>query len=313
MEQQGISTRRKHTRKLWANIKRDRYLLLLVAIPVLYFIVFHYIPMYGIQIAFKRYSPGLGIWGSKWVGLKWFKEFFSSLYAKRVIGNVLILNIMRLVLAFPLPVIFALLLNELRFSRYKRVVQTISYMPHFISTVVVVGMMVTFLSPNGGIVNQFITAFGGKPINFMVESKYFRFLYIFSGVWQNLGWDSIIYLAALSGIDVEQYEAARIDGAGRWQQAVHITLPGIAPTIIILMILDVGNMMSVGYEKIILMYNPATYDVADVISSYVYRMGIVNNDFSFATAVDLFNSVVNCLLLVTVNKISKTVSDIALW
>ncbi len=313
MAQKAVRPRRGTRRPLWAYVKRDQYLLLLVAIPILYFVIFHYLPLYGVQIAFKRYSPGKGIWGSPWVGLQWFQEFFSSIYAGRVIGNVLILNGLRLVFAFPLPIVFALLLNELRMARYKRVVQTISYMPHFISTVVVVGMLVTFVSPNGGIVNQVVAALGGTPINFMSESRYFRPLYILSGVWQNLGWDSIIYLAALSGIDQEQYEAARIDGAGRWQQALHITLPGIAPTIIILLILDVGNMMSVGYEKIILMYNPATYDVADVISSYVYRMGIVNNDFSFASAVDLFNSVINCLLLVSVNRLSRSISDTALW
>ncbi len=313
MAQKAVRPRRGTRRPLWAYVKRDQYLLLLVAIPILYFVIFHYLPLYGVQIAFKRYSPGKGIWGSPWVGLQWFREFFSSIYAGRVIGNVLILNGLRLVFAFPLPIVFALLLNELRMARYKRVVQTISYMPHFISTVVVVGMLVTFVSPNGGIVNQVVAALGGTPINFMSESRYFRPLYILSGIWQNLGWDSIIYLAALSGIDQEQYEAARIDGAGRWQQALHITLPGIAPTIIILLILDVGNMMSVGYEKIILMYNPATYDVADVISSYVYRMGIVNNDFSFASAVDLFNSVINCLLLVSVNRLSRSISDTALW
>lgn len=300
-------------KKLHVLISRDRYLLAMVAIPLIYFILFHYVPMYGVQIAFKRYSPGRGIWGSAWVGLKWFEEFFSSIYAGRLIRNILILNILRLVIAFPLPILFALLLNELRNVRYKKLVQTVSYMPHFISTVVVVGMIFTFLSPNDGIVNAVIKRLGGNPINFMGESQYYRGTYLISGIWQNLGWDSIIYLAALSNIDMEQYEAARIDGANTRQQMWHITLPGIAPTIIILLILDIGNMMSIGYEKTILMYSPATYDVADVISSYVYRVGIVNNEFSFAAAVDLFNSVVNCILLVGVNTLSKKVTDVALW
>ncbi len=295
------------------NVVRDRYLLLLVLLPVLYFIIFHYVPMYGLQIAFKRYSPGRGIWGSPWVGLKWFEQFFGSYFAGRLIRNVLLLNIYSLLWGFPLPILFALLLNEVKNGIFKRVVQTISYMPHFISVVVVVGMVFSFLSVNGGIVNVMLEHLGIEPINFMSEPKWFRTIYIASGVWQSFGWGSIIYLAALSGIDTEQYEAARIDGANRIQQIVHITIPGILPTVIILLILQCGRMMSVGYEKIILMYNTATYEVADVISTYVYRNGILGGEFSFSTAVDLFNNVCNCLLLVTINWISRKVSDISLW
>ena len=295
------------------NVVRDRYLLLLVLLPVLYFIIFHYVPMYGLQIAFKRYSPGRGIWGSPWVGLKWFEQFFGSYFAGRLIRNVLLLNIYSLLWGFPLPILFALLLNEVKNGIFKRVVQTISYMPHFISVVVVVGMVFSFLSVNGGIVNVMLEHLGIEPINFMSEPKWFRTIYIASGVWQSFGWGSIIYLAALSAIDTEQYEAARIDGANRIQQIVHITIPGILPTVIILLILQCGRMMSVGYEKIILMYNTATYEVADVISTYVYRNGILGGEFSFSTAVDLFNNVCNCLLLVTINWISRKVSDISLW
>ena len=295
------------------NVVRDRYLLLLVLLPVLYFIIFHYVPMYGLQIAFKRYSPGRGIWGSPWVGLKWFEQFFGSCFAGQLVRNVLLLNIYSLLWGFPLPILFALLLNEVKNGIFKRVVQTISYMPHFISVVVVVGMVFSFLSVNGGIVNVMLEHLGIEPINFMSEPKWFRTIYIASGVWQSFGWGSIIYLAALSGIDTEQYEAARIDGANRIQQIVHITIPGILPTVIILLILQCGRMMSVGYEKIILMYNTATYEVADVISTYVYRNGILGGEFSFSTAVDLFNNVCNCLLLVTINWISRKVSDISLW
>jgi len=299
--------------KLKKNISRDKYLLLLVALPVLYYVVFHYVPMYGLQIAFKRYSPGRGIWGSPWVGFKWFQQFFGSYFAGRLIRNVLLLNIYNLIWAFPLPIIFALMLNEVKNAAFKRVVQTISYMPHFISVVVVVGMVFSFLSVNDGVVNMALENLGVQPINFMSEPKWFRTIYIASGVWQSFGWGSIIYLAALSGIDVEQYEAARIDGANRFQQIIHITIPGILPTVIILLILQCGRMMSVGYEKIILMYNTATYEVSDVISTYVYRNGILGGGFSFSTAVDLFNNICNCILLVAINWVSRKVSDISLW
>lgn len=295
------------------TIKRDKYLLLMVILPIAYYIIFHYVPMYGLVMAFKNYSPGLGIAGSKWVGLQWFTTFFSSIYAGRVISNVLVLNFYRIIVSFPIPIIFALLLNEIRWSRFKKTVQTISYLPHFISAVVVVGMVMTFLSPNDGIVNALLKNMGYNTINFMSEPKYFVSIYVLMGLWQGIGWSSIIYLAALSGIDVQQYEAAYMDGANRWQQIIHITLPGLAPTIIILLILDIGNMMSVGYEKIILMYNPATYKVADVISSYVYRVGLLGSNYSFGAAIDFFNSIINCTLLITVNKISKKITDISLW
>ncbi|NSW92215.1 MAG: sugar ABC transporter permease [Firmicutes bacterium] len=298
---------------LCRNIARDKYLILLVLFPVIYFIVFHYIPMYGVIIAFKDFSPSKGILGSPWVGLRWFYEFFNSNYAFRLIRNVLLLNLYNLVWGFPIPIMFALLLNELKNGLFKRIVQTVSYLPHFISVVVIVGMVVIFLSPYGGIINVIIEKLGYKSINFMSKPEWFRTIYIATGIWQEFGWNSIIYLAALSSIDPQLYEAAKIDGASRWKQVIHITLPGLAPTIIILFILQVGRMMKVGFEKIILMYNPATYEVSDVISPYVYRVGLLGGEFSFASAVDLFNSVINFILLVSVNKLSKKLTDIALW
>lgn len=299
--------------EIWKNIKRDKYLLLLLTPVVLYYFIFHYIPMYGAIIAFKDYNPGIGFWNSPWVGFKWFKQFFESFYFWRLIRNALLLNIYGLIFGFPIPIIFALLLNEIKDGFFKRSVQTVSYLPHFISLVVVVGMMVNFLSPVDGIVNQILKSLGREPINFMGEPRWFRFLYITSGIWQEFGWSSIIYLAALSAIDPTLYDAAKVDGANRWQQMLNITLPGITPTIIILLILNIGYILSVGFEKIILMYQPMTYEVADVISTYVYRRGILGGDYSFSSAVGLFNSAVNFTLLIIVNRISRRLSEISLW
>ncbi len=298
---------------LLKNIKRDKFLLFMIILPVSYYVIFHYIPMYGVIIAFKEFSPMKGILGSPWVGFKWFKEFFDSVFFFRLVRNVLLINLYSLFWSFPIPIIFALMLNELKDGLFKRVVQTVSYLPHFVSVVVIVGMIVNFLSPTDGLVNILIKNMGFKPINFMNETKWFRTIYISTGIWQSFGWNSIIYLAALSSIDPEQYDAAKIDGANRWKQILHITIPGILPTIIILLILQIGRMMSIGFEKINLMYNPATYEVSDVISTYVYRIGILGGEFSFAAAVGLFNSAINFILLLSVNKLSKKLTDIALW
>ncbi|HHY82945.1 MAG TPA: sugar ABC transporter permease [Clostridiales bacterium] len=294
-------------------IIRDRYLILLVAPVVIYYFVFHYIPMYGAVIAFKDFSAGQTIWGSEWAGLKWFQEFFRSVYFGRLISNTLILSSLSLVFSFPVSIIFALLLNEIRRKALKRVIQTVSYLPHFISLVVMVGMMSNFLSPSDGVVNQILKNFGMQPIDFMGESAWFRPLYIGSGIWQSFGWNSIIYMAALIAIDPNLYEAARIDGCSRWQEMLHITIPGLMPTAVMLLILALGNLMNVGFEKIILMYSPATYDVADVISTYVYRRGILSAQYSFGAAVGLFNSVINFILLLSINKISKLYTQISLW
>ncbi len=303
-----------HRQNLWPRIVQEKYLLLLLVPGLAYYIIFHYGPMYGIVIAFKNFKGGTSsIFVAPWVGLKWFQEFFGSYYFGRLLSNTLIISVYNLIFGFPIPILFALTLHEMRGHRFKRVVQTVSYLPHFISVVVIVGMMQTMLDANDGVVNHLIRSSGGNAINFFGTPKWFRPLYIGSGVWESFGWNSIIYLAALTSIDPALYEAARMDGANRWQQTVHVSLPGILPTLVILLIMQLGRTMSVGYEKIILMYTPATYDVADVISTYVYRRGIVNGQFSFATAVGLFNSVINMALLITVNTVSRRISDISLW
>ncbi|MCM3747868.1 ABC transporter permease subunit [Paenibacillus pasadenensis] len=299
--------------RLRKNTSRDKFLVLLVLPSVIYFIVFHYVPMYGILMAFKDFSPSQGIWNSPWVGLKWIREFFDSIYSFRLIKNVLLLNLYGLLWGFPAPIIFALLLNEIRRNVFKRVVQTVSYMPHFISVVVIAGMTITFLSPNDGIVNVMLDKLGLARINFLSEVDWFRTIYISTDVWASFGYSSILYLAALAAIDPQLYEAARIDGASRFRQLLHVTLPGIAPTIIILLLLQLGRMMSVGFEKIILLYNPSTYEVSDVISSYVYRIGLVGGEFSFAAAVDLMNATINFALIVTFNWLSRRLTQTSLW
>ncbi|WP_282943250.1 ABC transporter permease subunit [Paenibacillus sp. RC67] len=279
---------------------------------VLFFAIFHYVPMYGAIIAFKDYSPRLGIWGSPWVGLEHFQSFFGGLYFWRVLKNTILISLYELLFGFPAPIILALLLNEIRSSLFKRTVQTVTYMPHFISLVVVCGMIKEFTSSTG-IVNDVIAYFGGERISLLLEPEYFRTLFISSGVWQHIGWGTIIYLAALTGIDPEQYEAAKIDGAGRWKQMLHITLPGIMPTIVILIILDIGRLMNVGSEKIILLYNPSTYETADVIGSYVYRIGLQEMNYSFSSAVGLFNSVINFTLVIFSNWLSRKLNETSLW
>jgi putative aldouronate transport system permease protein len=301
---------------LWTTIGRDirrNKLLYLMVLPVIaYYVIFDYGPMYGLQIAFKDYSPGDGIWGSRWVGLANFTEFFQSYYFWRLIRNTLLISVYELIFGFPAPIILALLLNELRKQAFKRIVQTVTYLPHFISVVVVVGMLVDFLARDG-VVNQVLGYLGVEARSYLSEPGWFRFLYVSSGIWQQIGWGSIIFLAALSNIDPSLYEAAKVDGAGRWKQMLHITIPGIMPTVIILLILRMGSMMSVGSEKILLMYNPLTYDTADVISTFVYRKGILEASYSYTTAVGLFNAVIAFLLVIISNSISKRVSETKLW
>jgi len=298
---------------IYRNTVQNKHLLFLVLPVFIYYVIFHYIPMYGVVISFKKYIPGQGLFQGEWVGLKWFISFFKSFYFPRLIKNTFLLSFYGLLWGFPIPIIFALALNEVRNNTFKRTVQTISYLPHFISVVVVVGMMFNFLSPTSGIINNFIKSMGKEPISFLNDASKFRTLYISSGIWQSFGWDSIVYLASISSIDAQLYEASRIDGCNRLQQIAYVTIPGIMPTIIILLILRMGSLLSVGYEKIILMYNPATYQVADVISTYVYRRGIIGAEYSFAAAVGLFNSAVNFIFLFIVNRISKKIADISLW
>lgn len=284
-----------------------------MTIPLLlWYIIFCYIPMYGIIISFKDFSFSKGIMDSTWVGLKHFRAFFESYYAWRVIRNTLLISIYQLIFGFPAPIILALLLNELRISVFKRLVQSLTYLPHFISMVVICGMIVDFTAQDG-LINHIIVQLHGNPVSFLLQPEWFRPIYISSEIWQGIGWGSIIYLAALSGIDSQQYEAAIIDGANRWKQFVYVTLPGIMPTIVILLILQIGSFMSQGAEKIILLYNPATYETADTISSFVYRRGITEASYSFSAAVGLFNSSVNVLLLVTANWISGKVNETTMW
>lgn len=294
------------------DLKLNKYVYLMLIPVVAYYIVFYYVPMYGLQIAFKDFSPGLGLWESPWVGFQHFESFFNSYYFWRLLRNTLLLSFYELLFGFPAPIILALLLNELRSVVFKRAVQTITYMPHFISIVVISGMLVDFLARDG-LINIVLSWFGVEPIAFLGESSWFRTIFVSSNIWQSVGWGSIIYLSAMSGIDPSLYEAAKVDGASRWKQTMHITLPGIMPTVIILLILQIGTLMSVGTEKILLLYNSTTYETADVIGTFVYRKGILESDFSYSSAVGLFNSVINFILLISANAISRRTSDTKLW
>lgn len=288
--------------------------LYLMVIPALtYFIIFAYGPMYGVQIAFKDYIATKGIWGSPWVGFKHFERFFNGYYAGRLIGNTLKINILSLIFGFPLPIIFALMLNEIGHTGYKKVIQTVSYAPHFISTVVVVSMITLFLSPSNGVVNKLIEACGGDAVYFLGEPKYFIPVYIISNVWQSLGWSSIIYISALSNVSNEVMEAAYIDGASRFKRILHVSLPCIMPTIIIMLINQVGHIMSVGFEKVLLLQNNLNMSASDVIATYTYRCGLVGGEYSYSAAIGLFNSIINFILIITVNNISKKYSETSLW
>ncbi|WP_442951763.1 ABC transporter permease [Paenibacillus sp. GYB006] len=294
------------------DLIRNRYIYLMLIPVIIYYGIFHYGPMYGLLIAFKDFGIAVGVWDSPWVGFTHFQNFFENPYFWRLLRNTLMISFYELLFAFPAPIILALLLNEIRLVFFKRIVQTISYLPHFISIVVVAGMLVDFVARDG-LINNILGFIGIEPIAFLQDPGWFRSIYVSSGIWQGIGWGSIIYLAAMSSIDPTLYDAARIDGAGRWKQTLHITIPGIMPTIVILLILNIGSILAVGSEKIILLYNPLTYETADVISTYVYRKGILGADFGYSAAVGLFNSVISFILLVVANTISKRVSEHRLW
>lgn len=300
--------------RLARDLKRNKIIYLLGLLCLAYYVIFYYLPMGGIVIAFKNFRPAQGIFGSKWADpwYKYFEQFFNGYYFERLLTNTLLINFFDLLFGFPAPIILALLLNELRSNKYKRAVQTVSYLPHFVSQVVVCGIILDFFSASG-VVNQVIQALGGQPIFFMQKSEWFRPIYVGSGIWQGIGYGSIIYLSALSGVDMELYDSAAIDGCNRFKRVIHITLPGILPTIIIMLILRVGNMMSVGFEKVVLLYNELIFETADVFSSFVYRYGMTKGNYSYATAVGLFNSVFNFLLLIGVNALSRKVSETSLW
>lgn len=295
------------------KMKKSWQLYVIIALPVLILLVFSYGPMYGLQIAFKDFVPTKGIVGSQWVGMKHFKAFVSSYQFKRLIKNTLTISLYSLIANFPAAIILAVAVNECKCKWYKKTVQMITYAPHFISTVVMAGIVLMVLSPYSGVINNIIEAFGGKRIDFMANPNYFKHIYVGSGVWQTMGFNSIIYISALAGIDPTLHEAAVVDGATRWQRIWNVDLPGIAPTIITMLILNCGKIMTVGYEKILLLQNSVNISSSDVISTYVYRVGLENAQYSFSTAVGLFNSVINLILLVSVNKIAKRVSETSLW
>lgn len=294
------------------DLRRNWSLYLLVMPVLLFFFFFEYMPMYGALIAFQDYRPAKGF-GAEWVGFKHFIRFFESPFAFQLIRNTLVINVLELVFSFPVPVILALILNEIKPSKFKTVSVILMYLPHFISIVIVCGMINQFCMTNG-LFNDIIVFFGGKRSSLLQRSDLYRTIYVGSGIWRGMGWGTIIYTAALSGIDSELYDAAAIDGAGRWKQTLHVTLPGIAPTIITFVILRMGSMMSLGYEKTMLLYNNAIMDVADVVSTYVYRSGLGGgNQYSYSTAVSLMNTTVNIILLTVANKISRKVSETSLW
>jgi putative aldouronate transport system permease protein len=282
-------------------------------LPFLVIVVFSYGPMFGVQIAFKEFRARAGIWGSPWIGFLHFRTFFNSYQFSRVLINTLGISLYGMIAGFPIPIILALLVNESNRNRFKKAVQLITFAPHFISTVVMTSMIMMVLSVYGGPINNVLALMGAERIDFMARPALFKSIYVWSGIWQHMGYSSVIYIAALSAIDPALYEAATIDGASKFQKILYIDLPGIAPTIIILLILNCGSIMSVGYEKILLMQNPLNMSASDVISTYVYRMGLENAQYSFSAAVGLFNSVVNAVLLVLVNQVARKVGETSLW
>ncbi len=294
------------------DFDRNKALYLMIAPVIILYIIFSYIPMFGVVIAFKDYRPASGVLGSAWSGIKHFKAFFTGYYFARTVRNTLMLSLLNLIFAFPAPIALALLLNEVRSSKYKRLVQTFTYFPHFVSQVVICGIILQFCLSDG-LFNSIRGFFGLPAESLLQDPANFRSVYIASSIWQGVGWGSIIYLAAITGIDPQLYEAAALDGASRIQNVFNITLPGIRNTVVILFIMQIGRMMSVGTEKILLLYNPAIYETSDVISTYVYRRGMINMDWSFSTAVDLFNSVINFGLVIMANAVSRRVSETSLF
>ena len=292
---------------------RDWQLYFMLLLPIAYYILFKYMPMYGTLIAFKKFSAKKGIWGSTCVGFKNFEKFLSDPYFYKLVRNTLLINLNNLLFAFTSSIIFALLLNEMKHKLYRKVVQTVSYLPHFISTVVVCGLVTNFTRTNGGIINDLIAMLGGERISFLNRAEYFRPIYVISEIWQHMGWDAIIYIAALLSIEPQLYEAASIEGANRFQKMLYVTLPGIAPTITIMLIMRIGHLMSLGYEKVLLLYSGATYETADIISTYVYRRGLLTADFSYGTAIDLFQTVISLILVTSTNCLGKKIGGAGLW
>lgn len=299
--------------RLIADMKKNYILYLMILPVVIYYLVFAYGPMYGVQLAFKDYHIKKGIWGSDFIGLEHFRRFFSSYSFEQLIKNTIGISVYSIVVGFPIPIVFALMLNYLRSKNLKKVVQMVSYAPYFISTVVMAGMLIIFLDGDTGIVNKVVEFFGGEPVRFLSRPEMFKSIFVWSGVWQGMGFSSIIYISALSGVDYEMHEAAIVDGASIYKRMWHIDLPSIRPTIMMLLILNMGQLMNVGFEKVFLLQNSLNMQTSDVISTFVYRVGLINNDYGYSTAVGLFNSVINVILLVVANKLSKKFTEESLW
>nr|WP_230415035.1 ABC transporter permease subunit [Paenibacillus allorhizosphaerae] len=297
----------------WKRVLHNYELYLFILPTLAYFILFHYVPMYGVQIAFKNFIAVKGVAGSPWVGFEHFERFFESYQFITVMRNTLGISLYELLVAFPAPILLALLLNQVTSERFKKIVQTVTYAPHFISVVVIAGMLYLFLSPKHGLVNQILVLLGVDPVFFMASPEWFKTIYVFSGIWQNIGWAAIIYLAALSGVNPDLHEAAVVDGATKLQRIRHIDLPTIMPTIVILLILNVGHLMSIGFEKVYLLQNQLNIDASEIIQTYVYKAGLMNAQFSYSAAIGLFNSIVNFILLISVNQLAKKTKQASLW
>lgn len=294
-------------------LKRDWSLWMFCIPGIVLTFIFSYIPMYGVQIAFRKFNARAGIWGSEWVGMRYFIRFFESPYFGQTISNTLILSLYSLIVSFPIPIVLALMLNSFRHAKYRKVIQTVTYAPNFISTIVMCGMLILFLSPSVGIINNVIKMFGGEAVNFMAKKEYWRHLYVWSGVWQGMGWSSVIYFAALSGISPELHEAAKCDGATKFQLIRYIDLPSILPTATILLIMNCGSILSIGFEKAYALQNDLNLSVSEIISTYVYKVGLLDNNMSYSSAIGLFNTLVNMVMLIIVNTVSDKLSGNSLF
>ena len=312
----GTQRKVRPKRNLKKEIYRDRYLLLMLVPVLLYYVIFCYLPMSGLVMAFNQYQIGSGLRGiftAKFVGLRWFRQFFGSIYLRRLVRNTFLLQLYSLIFGFPVPILFAIAVTQVPRRKVRRRIQIVTYLPYFISTVVVCGMITNFLSPSGGIVNHLLNRLGYESINFLNLPEWFRTIYVVSGIWQGFGFNSIVFVASIMTIPRDLFEAMKVDGASRMQIIRHLILPSIRPTVILILIMTLGTMMSVGFEKVYLLYNTAVYETADVIQTYVYRQGIQSSNFSYAAAVGLFNSVINFAIVFVANRISRKVSDVALW
>jgi putative aldouronate transport system permease protein len=295
------------------QLKRNIGLYIIISPAVLYFLIWHYWPMYGVQIAFKDFMPGLGIWNSPWVGFEHFERLFDAYYFWTILKNTIGISLYGLVVGIPAPILLALLFNEIRNRKFRSFAQSISYAPHFISVVVAVGILFFFISPTNGVFNSILVTLGREPVDYLADPSKFWHLYVWSGIWQGVGWSSLIYSAAISGISPDLYEAAYMDGASKFRRIWHITIPGIVPTIVILSILSAGGIMSVGFEKILLMQNPMNLESSEVISTYMYKSGLLNTQYSFSAAVGLFNNVINFIILIIVNAVARKAGETSLW